>query len=94
MKRTVSRRELLASTMLATGFGLTAARSAAALSLQPADAEARRLYLSACGGADRATHEKLVAEIESRLADATREEIEAAIRQTVCPICGCALVAP
>jgi hypothetical protein len=94
MTRLLSRRALFASTALA-GIGLAAAtRRAAALSIEAADVQSKRLYLSACSSADSATHEKLVAEIEARLQGASRSEIEQAIQRTVCPICGCPLVAP
>jgi hypothetical protein len=63
-----------------------------ALTLEPADARSQRLYLSVCGEADAERHARLIAEIEARMQDRPRAEIDATIARTHCPVCGCALV--
>jgi hypothetical protein len=96
MDRFLSRRGFLTtSALVGTGVGalLASARSAAAFKQQPMDAETHALYLSACGGADiKAYHARLLTEAKTKLAGTMSEpEIEAAIAQLTCPICGCPL---
>lgn len=98
MGRLLSRRRLLATGALgsvsAAVLSLPAGR-AVAFTVQPMDAQTHALYLSACGGADARTyHAKLLADAKERLAGTmSAQEIDAALAQLTCPICGCSLAA-
>ncbi len=97
MDLTISRRRFLAHTALA-GAGAAAIlvagqRGAAALTTQPMDATAHAAYLQACGGPQKAAyHRQLLDEAMAKLrGQASEAEIEAAIAQLTCPVCGCPL---
>jgi hypothetical protein len=93
MAKGLSRRRLFATTALGglgAILGIAAARPARALTMQPMDAEAKALYLTACSARDGSYHRELVAEAKQRLAGrASEAEIEAAIAAMTCPVCGC-----
>jgi hypothetical protein len=98
MDNSTTRRRFLSTTALA-GTGalaavLLAARTAWAFSVAPKNAEAERLYAEACSLKDGPYHRQLVAEVKQRLQGrATDAQIEEAIAQTTCPICGCPITA-
>jgi hypothetical protein len=81
----MNRRRFLATTTLAGLAPLTAR----AFSIVEADAEATKLYLSACAGGDVDRHRALVAEIRATMNDRSEEEIADAIAAARCPLCGC-----
>jgi hypothetical protein len=90
MSKGITRRQLLATTGLVGAVSVLSARPANALSLQSMDATTRRLYLESCSVKDGAYHRELVADVKQRLqGKATEAEIETAIAQMSCPICGC-----
>jgi hypothetical protein len=88
----MTRRRFLASTAIA-GLAALVPGLAAAFSIEPADAETARLYLTACGSADAETHRRLVADLRLQLEGKSDAEIEAEIAKATCPLCGCAMVA-
>lgn len=94
MDRSVSRRRFLSTTALAgssaLAFLLMGRAAWAAFQMAPKNADAERLYAQACGTQDGAYHRELVAEVKQRLKGrATDAQIETAIAQMTCPICGC-----
>ena len=97
MDRTVTRRQLLSTTILAcTGAAalIASTRLARALSLETMNSETQRIYLSACSTRDGTYHRQLVAEVRERLQNKVSEaQIEAAIAATTCPVCGCPITA-
>lgn len=94
MKKVISRRALLSTTIAAGAAAIGGTRAARALSVAPTNAEAQRLYLSACSTKDGTYHKQLVAEVKERLQGKVSEaEIEAAIAQSTCPVCGCPITA-
>jgi hypothetical protein len=97
MDRMITRRHLLATTMLAGGGAaalLAGTRPAGALSVETMNPETRRLYLSACTARDGAYHRELVAEVRQALQNrASDAEIDAAIAAATCPVCGCPIAA-
>ncbi|HUK10575.1 MAG TPA: hypothetical protein VLX09_22075 [Stellaceae bacterium] len=95
--RSMSRRTFFQSTALA-GAGLGALlihdRSATAFAIKPMDAKTQEEYANVCGSPEqRAYHQQLLAEAKAKLsATMTDAEIEAALAQLTCPICGCRLI--
>jgi hypothetical protein len=93
MPQGITRRQLLATTGLAGLGGVASvfsARPAHAFSLATMDATTQRLYLESCSMKDGAYHRELVADVKQGLqGKATEAEIEAALAQMTCPICGC-----
>jgi hypothetical protein len=97
MDEFVTRRRFLSTTALA-GTGALAllllGRTASAFSIAPKNAEADRLYAEACSTQDGAYHRQIVAEVKQQLnGRATDAQIETAIAQMTCPICGCPITA-
>jgi hypothetical protein len=88
----MTRRRFLASTAL-VGVAALVPGLAAAFSIEQADAETARLYLSACGNGDAETHRRIVAELRRQLEGRSETEIEAEIAKARCPVCGCAPLA-
>jgi hypothetical protein len=93
MDSSMTRRRFLSTSALA-GSGALAlllmGRAAYAFSIAPKNAEAERLYAEACSGKDGAYHRQLVDDVKQRLKGrATDAQIETAIAQMTCPICGC-----
>jgi hypothetical protein len=88
----MTRRRFLSSTAI-VGLAALVPGLASAFSLESADAQGARLYLTACGSQDTETHRRLVADLRAELSDKSEAEIEAAIAATRCPVCGCAIVA-
>lgn len=95
----INRRRFLAGTALASAAVVAVDRRASAFSLEDPGVALTGQYLAAkataCGGAPRADHAKLLADLKSVLDgsnadDATRRK---AYAQAVCPICGCPLAA-
>ena len=84
----MNRRRFLATTALA-GLLPAAARG---FSIVEADAEAKRLYLSACRQDERERHRRLVEELRAQLTTTDKEEIQQALAAARCPACGCPLV--
>jgi hypothetical protein len=98
MDSSMTRRRFFSTTALAGTGSLAAAllagRTASAFSVAPKNAEAERLYAEACSLKDGPYHRQLVADIKQRLQGrATDAQIEEAIAQTTCPICGCPITA-
>ena len=96
MERGITRRQLLSTTVLAVGAAALAfaSRPARAFSVQPMDAEAQGLYLAACSTRDGPYHRQLVADAKKQLEGrATEAQIEAALAQMTCPVCGCPVTA-
>jgi hypothetical protein len=97
MGKLLSRRRFLATSAL-SGAGIVAllwpAQTAGAFAIRKMDAETHALYLSSCGGAGaKAYHAKLLEQAKARLAGSlTDQQIEAALAQLTCPICGCPLI--
>ena len=93
MDKSITRRRFFSTTALAgsgaAGF-LATGQAARAFSVAPKNAEAERLYAEACSTKDGAFHRQLVADVKRQLQGrATDEQIETAIAQMTCPICGC-----
>ena len=93
MDGSVTRRRFLSTSALA-GTGALAlllmGRAAWAFTMAPKNAAADRLYAQACGTQDSAYHRQLVADVKQQLKGrATDAQIETAIAQMTCPICGC-----
>jgi hypothetical protein len=84
----LTRRRFLASTAV-IGLVALVPGLARAFSLETADPDAERLYLTACGGQDAETHRRIVAELRQELAGKSEAEVEAAIAAATCPVCGC-----
>lgn len=82
----LSRRSLIG---LVAAAGAIGTRQAMAFTVQEASSDTVAAYLSACGGQDQ--HDRLLAEIDAVLADASVDEAtKATLRDGVnCPICGC-----
>jgi hypothetical protein len=94
MDRMITRRHLLSTTILACAGAVGRTRSASALSIETMNPETQRLYISACTRRDGAYHRQLVAEVRETLQNKFSEaEIEAAIANATCPICGCPITA-
>lgn len=97
MGKLLSRRRFLATGAL-SGAGIAAllwpAQTASAFAIRKMDAETHTLYLNSCGGAGtKAYHAKLLEQAKARLAGSlTDQQIEAALAQLTCPICGCPLI--
>jgi hypothetical protein len=93
MDSSVTRRHFLSTSALAGSSALALlllGRAAWAFSIGSKNAEAERLYAQSCGTQDGAYHRELVAEVKERLKGrATDAQIETAIAQMTCPICGC-----
>jgi len=95
--RPMTRRSFFQSTALA-GAGLGALlmrdRHAQAFEIRPMDAKTREEFANVCGSPEqRAYHKQLLAEAEAKLQGSmTHAQIEAAVAQLTCPICGCRLV--
>jgi hypothetical protein len=95
--RSMSRRAFFQSTALA-GAGLGALlihdQRAAAFEIKPMDAKTHEEYANVCGSPEqRAYHQQLLAEARAKLsATMTDAEIEAALAQMTCPVCGCRLI--
>jgi hypothetical protein len=93
MDGSVTRRRFLSTSALAGSSSLAfllLGRAASAFSIGSKNAEAERLYAQSCGTQDGAYHRGLVAEVKERLKGrATDAQIETAIAQMTCPICGC-----
>jgi hypothetical protein len=93
----MSRRSFFRSTALA-GAGLSALlikdRPATAFEFKPMDAKTAEEYANACGTPEqRAYHQQLLAEARTKLAGTmSAAELDAALAQLTCPICGCHLV--
>lgn len=90
----ITRRRLFLASGLSLGATLAAARAAAFQQVEIEGPVAEQ-YAAACSGTDR--HARIVARIEEALAGSGlgigREEIEAAVADVPCPLCGCALAA-
>jgi len=84
----MNRRHFLATTALA-GLLPAAARG---FSIIEADAEAKRLYLSACRQDEADRHRRLVQELRAQLTAVDEDEIAEALASARCPACGCPLV--
>jgi len=72
------------------------AHKAHAFAIKKMDAATHALYANACSGDDRtkAYHAKLLQEARVNLAGTmTDQQIQAALAQLTCPICGCPLIA-
>jgi hypothetical protein len=95
--RSMSRRSFFQSTALA-GAGLGALlireRSAKAFEIKSMDAKTREEFANVCGSPEqRAYHQQLLTEAKAKLsATMTDAQIEAALAQLTCPICGCRLI--
>jgi hypothetical protein len=95
--RPMSRRTFFQSTALA-GAGLGALlirdRSVMAFEIKPMDAKTHEEYANVCGSPEqRAYHQQLLAEAKAKLSSTmTDAEIETALAQLTCPICGCHLI--
>jgi len=89
-----ARRRFLSSTALG-GLGLlVGARAARAWTEQPMDVATHKLYADRCRLANDGYHEQLAAAERARLSGTmTAAQIEAALAQLRCPICGCPVVA-
>jgi len=94
----ISRRSFFQSTALA-GAGLGALllreRQARAFEIKPMDAKTKEEFANVCGSPEQqAYHKQLVAEAEVKLdgEGMTHAQIEAAVAQLTCPICGCRLI--
>jgi hypothetical protein len=86
----LTRRRFLASTAV-IGLAALVPGLARAFSLETADPETERLYVTACGSQDAETHRRRIAELRQELAGKSEAEIEAAIAVATCPVCGCGL---
>ena len=84
----MNRRRFLATTALG-GLLPAAARG---FSIVEADAEAKRLYLSACIQDEADRHRRLVEELRAQLAAIDEGEIAKTLAEARCPTCGCPLV--
>jgi hypothetical protein len=82
-----ARRRFLASSAIFGAAALTATK-AIALSLETDNAEAEKLYLSACA-AQNSYHQQLLAEVTAKLDGRPQQEIDAAVAALKCPFCGC-----
>jgi hypothetical protein len=93
MDSSVTRRRFFSTSALAGTSAvalLQLGRGASAFSIGAKNAEAERLYAQSCGTQDGTYHRQLVAEVKERLKGrATDVQIETAIAQMTCPICGC-----
>ena len=83
----MNRRRFLATTALA-GLLPAAARG---FSIVEADAEGKRLYLSACRQNEADRHRRLVEELRAQLTTVDEDEIAKALAAARCPTCGCPL---
>lgn len=83
-----TRRRFLLTTALAGTAAATLPATAFGFSLEPADAEASALYLNACS--QSSYHTQLLADARAALAGKLPDaEIDAAMAQLACPLCGC-----
>jgi hypothetical protein len=82
-----ARRRFLASGAVIGAAALTAAK-AMAFSLDTDNAEAEKLYLSACT-AQNSYHQQLLAEVTAKLSGRPQQEIDATVAALKCPFCGC-----
>jgi hypothetical protein len=91
MNRPLSRRHFLTGTALTgSAMGLLVARPAGALSIQPMDAAAHRLFMDHCSVKTDPYHQALLAEAKAELpAGMDEKAIKAALAALNCPICGC-----
>jgi len=93
----MSRRSFFQSTALASaGLGvlLLCDRQARAFEVKPMDAKTKEEFANVCGSPEQqAYHKQLLAEAEAKLEGEgmTHAQIEAAVAQLSCPICGCKL---
>jgi hypothetical protein len=95
--RPMSRRSFFQSTALAgAGLGslLMCGRSAKAFEIKSMDAKTQEEYANVCGSPEqRAYHQQLLVEAKVKLsATMTDAQIETALAQLTCPICGCRLI--
>jgi hypothetical protein len=82
-----ARRRFLASSAIFGATVLTTAK-AMAFSLDSGNAEAEKLYLSACT-AQNSYHQQLLAEVTAKLSGKPQQEIDATMAALKCPFCGC-----
>jgi hypothetical protein len=87
----MTRRRFLSSTAI-VGLAAFVPGLASAFSVEPADVQSARLYLTACGNQDAETHRRLAADLRAELEGKSEAEIEEAIAAARCPVCGCALL--
>ena len=87
-----SRRQLLSTTLLASG-GVLAAGPAVALSVEPLTGALEESYLSACGGDPnhRGFVDEVMALLEENGVAGDRETVEQVLSATTCPFCRCSL---
>lgn len=86
------RRRFLALSAAVGAVALTSVK-AMAFSLDTGNAEAEKLYLSACT-AQNSYHQQLLAEVTAKLSGKPQQEIDATVAALKCPFCGCPVGLP